>query len=181
MKLTSYIGFIFCISMLLMSCTEVKKPARTEIEKFGLQKAPDQVSWNVEVFFIDSSYTKAKLNADMGRVYFDEKKTYLDGHVKVEFFSAETGQRTTLMTADSAEIDDGTRNMLARGNVVIYSDSSRTKVETSVLHWDNKTQMFYSQEFVKIDSPKEKIQGYGFESDQTLKNNKIYKVSGEQK
>ncbi len=167
---------VFCVS-----CTESKKPPIAETEQFGLRKPPDQVSWNVEVFFMDSSYTKARLNADMGRMYFEEKKTYLDGNVKVEFYSQQTGQRTTLMTADSAEIDDATKNMYAHGNVVVYSDSSKTRVETQALHWDNKTQLFYSKEFVTIDSPSENIRGYGFESDQTLKNNKIFKVSGEQK
>ena len=85
------------------------------------------------------------------------------------------------MSCDSAEIDDRTKNMLAKGNVLVWSDSSRTKLETSVLHWDNKTQLFYSTEFVTIDSPEEKIQGYGFESDQNLKYYRIFKVSGEQK
>jgi LPS export ABC transporter protein LptC len=181
MKKNLHIGLSILLSVLLFSCTDVKKPSKAEIEKFGLEKSPDQVSWNIEVFFIDSSYTKAKLNANRGRIYNDEKKTYLDGNVQVVFYSRETGQRTTLMTADSAEIDDRTKNMLARGNVVVYSDSSKTRVETSILHWDSKTQLFYSSEFVKIDSPGEKIQGYGFESDQTLKNNKIFRVSGEQK
>lgn len=172
---------VLCLAIGFVACTETKKPSVAELEKFGLQKAPDQVSWNIEVFFIDSSYTKAKLNSDVGRMYFEDKKTCLDGNVKVEFYSQETGQRTTLLTADSAEIDDATKNMYAHGNVVVYSDSSKTRIETQALHWDNKTQLFYSKEFVTIDSPSEKIQGYGFESDQTLKNNKIFKVSGEQK
>jgi len=34
---------------------------------------------------------------------------------------------------------------------------------------------------VRITSPDEKLQGYGFESDLNLTNYKIYKVSGETK
>jgi hypothetical protein len=47
--------------------------------------------------------------------------------------------------------------------------------------WDNGSQKLYSTEFVTITSPNEKIQGYGFESDQNLTNYKIFKVSGVKK
>ncbi len=176
-----YILLAMAVVLAAAGCSEQKEIPRTTLEKFGRQKAPDQISRDVEVFFVDSSYTKARLTANVARIYQEEKKTYLDGQVKVEFLSAETKQRTTLMSCDSAEIDDRTKNMLAKGNVLVWSDSSRTKLETSVLHWDNKTQLFYSTEFVTIDSPEEKIQGYGFESDQNLKYYRIFKVSGEQK
>jgi len=71
--------------------------------------------------------------------------------------------------------------MHAYGHVVAINDSARTRMETSILFSNNKTEKFYSTEFVKVVSPKERIQGYGFESDQNLNNYKIFRVSGEQK
>jgi LPS export ABC transporter protein LptC len=109
------------------------------------------------------------------------QETYLDGGLQVEFYSRSSGKRVSFLTADSAKIDDRTKNMLAWGHVVVIGDSSHSRLETSILHWDNKTQKLYSTEFVKITSPGEKLQGYGFESDQNLTNYKIFKVSGEQK
>ncbi|MBN8571587.1 MAG: LPS export ABC transporter periplasmic protein LptC [Ignavibacteria bacterium] len=44
--------------------------------------------------------------------------------------------------------------------------------------WKNKTQKVYSDVFVRITTPKEIIEGVGFESDQNLTNYKIYQVSG---
>lgn len=43
--------------------------------------------------------------------------------------------------------------------------------------WRNKDQKIISDKFVTIISPKEKIQGYGFESDQSLRNYTIYNIT----
>jgi Lipopolysaccharide-assembly, LptC-related len=60
---------------------------------------------------------------------------------------------------------------------VVVSDSG-VVVETEKLFWDNQRQLIHSDEFVKITSPKENLQGHGFESDQNLKNYKIFRVTG---
>jgi LPS export ABC transporter protein LptC len=165
----------------MMSCKENKVEPKTLRDTLNLETAPDQTSWDNDVLFIDSSFTKARLKAKRGRVYEKRMQTVLDGGLYVEFYSKWTKKRMSHLTADTAEINDRTKDMLARGNVIVISDSSNTKVETSLLHWNNQTQMFYSTEFVKVTSPKEVIQGYGFESDQNLVNYKIFRVSGERK
>ncbi len=140
---------------------------------------PDQISSNVEVFFVDSTFTKAILNADTAKIYNDRKETYLIGSVKVRFFDDKHKGEVSVLTSDSAKIDDRTKDMLARGNVLVVSETRQTTIETSVLNWDNKNRKLYSTEYVKIVSPKETLEGYGFESDQTLSNYKIFKVKGE--
>jgi LPS export ABC transporter protein LptC len=139
------------------------------------------MSWDVDIMFYDSSKIKARLKAKRARVYQQKMETLFDKGLEVDFFSIQTGKRNSRLTADSARIDDKTKNMVAFGNVIVISDSSNTKLETQLLHWDNKTQKFFSNEFVSITSPTEYIQGYGFESDANLTNYKILKVSGEQK
>ncbi len=68
--------------------------------------------------------------------------------------------------------------MFAGGNVVVISDSSKVELKTPFLEWKNAEKKLYSTERVEISSPKEKIFGYGFESDLKLSNYKIFKVSG---
>ncbi len=172
---------VILILLCLLSCKENKVEPKTLRDTVNLETAPDQTSWDNDVIFVDSSFTKARLKAKRARVYEKRMQTVLDGGVYVEFYSRWTNKRTSHLTADMAEINDRTKDMLARGNVVVISDSSQTKVETQLLNWNNKTQMFYSTEFVKVTSPKEIIQGYGFESDQNLDNYKIFRVSGERK
>lgn len=142
---------------------------------------PDQISHDLKVFFVDSSYTKAILTAKLGRVFTERGETLLDSGVRVDFFSKETGARISYLTADSARIDDKTKNMLARGNVVVVSDSSATRLETSLLEWDNTRQKVYSTENVKITTPTQTIRGRGFISDVQLTDYRIFKMSGEQR
>ena len=68
--------------------------------------------------------------------------------------------------------------MFAKGNVVVISDSTNTSLETQKLNWDNIEKKIYSDLFVKITTPKEIINGVGFESDEHLHNYKIFKVTG---
>ena len=176
-----YLFILF--SLLLLSCSENESkvvPAQIKDTLDASQKA-DLISWDIEVLFVDSSYTKAVLNARRARMFSERQLTYLDGGLKVEFLSKITGKRVSLLTADSARIDDKTKNMLAQGKVLVIADSSQTRLETTLLSWDNSNQKLFSTEFVKITLPQQTIQGWGFESDLNLTNYKIFKVSGEQK
>ncbi len=101
----------------------------------------------------------------------------IDGGLRLELFN-KSQALTTWLIADSARIDDNSHDMYAFGNIVVFSDSTNTRLETSFLHWSHSQQKFFSNVFVRITSPSEIIEGFGFESDQHLKNYKIYKVSG---
>ncbi|MBM2813677.1 MAG: hypothetical protein HW421_439 [Ignavibacteria bacterium] len=168
-------------TVLLNGCTEEHSPKRKAeiIEKIG--SAPDQVSWDIKVSFIDSSYLKAVLWAKKSRIYNERAETLLDDSVRVEFISKETGETETYLWADSARVDDKTRDMLARGNVLVINKKTNRRLVTKLLLWDNRNQKLYSNEYVKINSPVERLEGWGFESDQNLNNYKIFKVSGVRK
>jgi LPS export ABC transporter protein LptC len=74
-------------------------------------------------------------------------------------------------------VDERTNNLEATGNVVVTSDSG-VVVRSEKMKWDNAQQKIFSDEFVRITSPKEQLQGRGFESDQNLRNYKIFNVTG---
>ena len=160
---------IVLILVFLLSCEDDKPAEKKRIDSVETENLPDQMSWDVEVFFVDSSYTKAILRANRSRIYQDRMETLLDGEVVVEYMSKYSGERISLLTADSARIDDKTKDMIAWGDVFVKSDSSQTTLRTEVLQWENKTRKFYSTEYVEIRSPSEDLNGYGFESDQNSK------------
>jgi len=82
------------------------------------------------------------------------------------------------LTSDEADVDETTNNLEARKNVVVVSsDSSRMRTEQ--LFWDNQRQLIYTPAYVYITTEKDKLQGQGFESDQSLKNYRIFRVTGE--
>lgn len=139
---------------------------------------PDQVSYDVEVAFIDSSFTKAILYAGRARIYEKRAETLLDSGVKTLFFKKYRAEEVSILTAKKAKIDDRTMNMIAREDVVVVGKEKDMRLETEILEWKNKERKLYSTEYVEITTEKEIIRGYGFESDPNLTNYKIFKVSG---
>ena len=168
--------FVFLVILFVSACQspESAKPIITEFEQ---EKQPDQICFDLVLTFIDSSNTKAIVKARRARVFLDSNKTFLDSGVTVQFFN-ENGKKTGTLTADRVKIDDITKDMFASGKVVAISDSSRTKLETEELDWNNETKKIYSNVYVKITSPSEIIEGRGLESDEQLNNYKIFKVTG---
>jgi len=137
---------------------------------------PTQESWNSTVTFTDSGIVKAILKAGHISQFEGSKVTFLDKGVHVDFFD-EHGAHSSVLTSVTGKVDENTNNLEADGNVVVVSDSG-VVVETEKLLWDNQRQIIHSDEFVRITSPKENLQGHGFESDQSLKNYKIFRVTG---
>ena len=162
------------VILFLCSCEEKLKPSTINLKSYEL---PAQESWNNEIIFSDSGFTRAILKA--GHIlYYSEKAEYLlNEGVKVDFFNR-IGNHTSVLTSDSAKIDDRTKNMIAFGNVKVVSDSG-VVLTTEEMHWNNSTRRIFGDKFVTIVSPKETLQGYGFESDQNLKDYVIKKVSGQ--
>lgn len=169
---------IILIPILFIACSRDEDTHKRIANAIDYSTLPDQIGWNIEVVFVDTSFTKAILNATKARVFQKQSVTYLDSGLTVRFYSRETGKKISTLTADSAKIDDRTRDMTAEGNVVVISDSSHIKLQTNVLQWIALRQKLYSSEYVVITTPNEIIRGYGFESDPNLVNYKIMRVSG---
>lgn len=145
------------------------------ISNVQLEKLPSQESWHSKITFTDSGRTKAVMYAGHIRVYYDTQETLIDTSVKVDFYD-ENQIHTSTLTSKRGRVDDATQNLWARDSVVVVSDSGVT-ITTSELMWRNKDRKIVSDKFVTILSPKEKIQGYGFESDQGLRFYTIFNIT----
>ena len=166
---------VLAVLFLLWACDQ---ETETRFAEINVDKQPTHLSRKPVIRLMDSSKVKAIIKAGQARVYEERMETYLDSGVTVEFLSKTTGKRVSILTADSARIDEKTNDMMAGGNVVVIADSSGTVLRTELLMWSEKRRKLHTTKFVDIRSPQEEIQGYGFESDQYLKNYVIYKVSG---
>ncbi len=165
---------IFLFLVIIAGCSEDKvKPL---IDKtINTEELPAQESWHSIVTFTDSGKTKAILHAGHLRVFTESKQTLLDSNIQVDFFDKEE-HKTTTLTAKSGWVDDETQDLYAKDSVVVVSDSG-VVISTEELKWRNEDRKIVSNKFVTIVSPKEKIQGYGFESDQQLRNYTIYNIT----
>ncbi len=164
--------------LILLGCSKRSELIIKKLDSLSGIEQPNQIANNIEVVFVDSNFTKAILKSKQARIYNKTNTTYLDSSVSVEFLSKISQKRMSILTSDSAKIDDITKDMTAMGNVIVNSDSSGIRLETNILQWNNSRQKIYSNEFVRITTKNEFISGYGFESNPDLSNYKILKVSG---
>lgn len=168
--------FIICVILtsILVSCDEDKiKPSIDQ--SVQNERLPAQESWNSTVFFTDSGKTKAILYAGHLQVFEDTKETLMDEGVKVDFYNQQQIKSTTL-TSKRGRVDETTNNLYAIDSVVAVNDSG-VVLKSEEIIWRNNDRKIITDKFVTIESPDEIIQGYGFESDQQLKNYVIYNIT----
>jgi lipopolysaccharide export system protein LptC len=165
-----FAGIIF----LYIGCGEnkVKPIVNPDLKE---EEIPAQESWDSKVIFSDSGKTTAILYAGHLRMFAEGKETLLDSGVQVDFYNQEQ-QKTTTLTSKRGKVDDATKNLYAMDSVVAVSDSGVT-VKTDELMWRNSDAKIVSDKFVTILTDKEKIQGYGFESNQNLTKYVIYNIT----
>lgn len=165
--------YLFLIILIITACkTERLKPPIDY--SFKDENIPIQESWNSRVIFSDSGKIKAILNAGHIQVFPQRNETLLDDGLKVDFFDMNEVKTTTL-TSKRGRVDDLTSDLYAIDSVVVFSDS--VTIFTELIKWENDERKIVSDKFVTILSPTEKIQGYGFESDQSLKNYVIFNIT----
>jgi LPS export ABC transporter protein LptC len=168
------LAFVFSFAVLTGCTQRTAPPVSNTTDSRGL---PDQESWNSRVVFSDTGVVKAILFATHVASYDARHETTLDSGVTVDFYNPD-GAHTSQLKAKRGRVDDLTKDLDAYENVVFRSDSG-TVVKTEYLHWNNTTRKITSDKFVRVDSPKEHLEGYGFEADQSLKNYVIFRVSGQ--
>lgn len=136
---------------------------------------PDQQSFNSTVSFTDSGKVMAILEAGVIKVFYARNYTLLENKMKVDFYN-EKGSVEAVLTGEHGKVDDVTKDIHIYENVVVKNDSGMV-LTTEKLMWRNSDKKIWTDEFVKIKTPTEEIEGYGFESDQSLRNYTIFKVT----
>ncbi len=165
-----------CVAIVVMTgCEEKIKPS--VLSDIDSKDLPQQESWNSQIVLSDSGRIRAIIDAGYLRVFESSKRTLLSEGVKVRFFNRD-GTPGSVLTSDEGAVDEHTDDLEARGNVVVTS-RDRTVLYTEELYWDERRQLIHTPAFVRIESPKERLQGIGLESDQQLRNYRIFRVTGE--
>ncbi len=169
-----YIIFPIIIWLFIYGCTREKVEPTVNVQ-LTAEEIPDQESWNSTIFFTDSGRTRAILIAGHLRVFSKNKETLLDSNIRIEFYNNKEIHTTTL-TAKRGRVDEKTNNLYAIDSVVAVNDSGIV-ITSDEMMWRNKDRKIVSDKYVTIVSPNEIIEGYGFESDQNLRNYIIYNIT----
>ena len=169
-----YLIFPIIIWLFIYGCTKEKVEPTVNVQ-LTAEEIPDQESWNSTIFFTDSGKTRAILNAGHIKVFSKIKETLLDSNIRVDFYNNEEIHTTTL-TSKRGKVDEKTNNLYAIDSVVAVNDSGIV-ITSDEMMWRNRDRKIVSDKYVTIVSPNEKIEGYGFESDQNLRNYIIYNIT----
>jgi len=97
---------------------------------------------------------------------YQAKNLVVSRDIRVDFFD-DKGARSSELTANSGEIQQQTRDMTARGNVVLQTTEG-TRMTTEELHFSNDRQRITSDRLVHVDRAGDVLEGIGFESDPNL-------------
>jgi lipopolysaccharide export system protein LptC len=127
---------------------------------------PDQEVRNFVLTETDQGNPVWKLYARYAAMY-DAKNSIVAQGVRVDFFDAQ-GKKTSELSAREGEIDRQSRDMIARGNVVIQTTEG-TRMSTEELRFLNRTQKVRSNREVRVERAGNVLTGVGFESDPDLK------------
>ncbi len=166
--------YVIPIMIVIVGCNKGDVKPHIDETLIG-RELPAQESWNSTVLFTDSGQTKAVLYSGHLQMFDERKETILDDGLKVEFFNS-FEIKTTTLTSKRGRVDERTNDLFAIDSVVAVNDSGIV-VKTDELVWRNKDKKIVSNKFVTIDSPQEHIEGFGFESDQHLRNYVIYNIT----
>lgn len=168
-----YFLAIISVFVLFQYCS-TKRVKPSVDSNLKLEELPSQESWKSVVTFTDSGKTKAILWAGHLRKFNEKRETLLDENIRVDFYDQKEVHTTTL-TSKNGRVDESTNNLFAKDSVVVFSDS--VTIKTEEMMWRNKDRKIVSDKYVKVISPNEIIEGYGFESDQSLRNYIIYNIT----
>ena len=167
--------FLTCIT----GCTVPEKEPQHPVSRSSERNLPAQESWNVTLILSESGRQQASIHAGHAAEYHEEgkKRTVADKGITVSITDRQGGRQPTIMTAGRAVIHDN-QDIEAFDNVVIRSGNGTVVRTDSVIRTD-ADHMLRSKAFVTIERPGETIRGNGFESDDNMKQYRIFKASGE--
>lgn len=150
--------------MLLAGCAADRSasPARATGE------LPDQEVSDFAITETDEGHVEWKLYARYAAVYSARNEVKARA-VRVDFFG-DDGQRTSVLTAREGEINQRTRDMTARGDVVLETTEG-TRLSSDELKFLNREQRITvpATQLVRVERAGDVLTGYGFESDPDLR------------
>lgn len=163
---------VLIIAVIGWSCTEVKQEETPLTDR----QYPDQEIWNSDITLTKDGHKRAVVHSAHLTRYNDRAFVNMDTDVAVDFYNEEE-RHLSHLTSQTATVNENTNDLVAKGNVIIVSDSGLT-LYTEEVSWDHHKERIVSAVFVTFVTPDDSLTGIGFESDSDLKNWVIYKPSG---
>jgi LPS export ABC transporter protein LptC len=167
------------ISVLLVLATSCKKNNIAEIAAIvpSNDHSPLEISRDVEFLITDSAVIRAKLNTPLMETFYAEEPyvempkglnvIFYNNHaIPSGYLSANYGKRYSIK-----------RIIEVKENVVVVNTQHDT-FTTEFLTWNERTQMVYTDNYVRVKTKDEIITGKGFSSDMSFTNYEFRNIKG---
>jgi LPS export ABC transporter protein LptC len=141
---------------------------RSSVPSRAAGELPDQEVSDFALTETDQGAPQWKLYARYAATY-NARNVIVARAIRVDFFD-ELGAQSSELTAREGEIQLQTRDMTARGNVVLQTREG-TRMSTQEMRFLNREQKIVSplEQKVRVEREGDVLTGYGFESDPGLK------------
>ncbi len=159
---------------LVFSCqtNENNLPVSEDLKEF-----PEQEGWNSTLTLSKAGDKQAVVQYGHMVKFKAEDTVYLNENVEVDFFN-DTGQHTSRLVSERAEIEEKKQNVRAIDNVVVVSDSGVT-LKTEYLEWNSTLEKIHSDSLVMIVTQyQDTLFGKGFEAESDLSRRVIHEPWG---
>jgi len=169
-------ALLLCFVFGLMSCgkdkEKIKKVAKSD-PSLGIEKATD-----VAISYTDSGFLKAKIFSPLMERYPQKSEPYMEMRKGVKgYFYNRDGEAESSLTANYAISYETTKIIEVRNNVHVKNIRDE-ELETEKLIWDQKRELIYTDNFIKLKTADEILYGTGFEANQTFTRYRIRNLTG---
>lgn len=125
------------------------------------EKAPDEVTKNIEILMTDSGYAQVRITAALAETYKTPKHiTKLKDGLKVDFYTKD-GKKSSTLTALYGEVNYSTGMMFVRDSVVLYNYEKEQTLETEELFYNQQDSSVFTNKYVVVKRKGKGITGSG--------------------
>lgn len=149
-------------------------PGKEEVKRYvpnagNGYTTPTMATTDVSTLISDSGYTRYHMEAPLWQMFEDADEPFwkFPEGIELEQYDLELQPESTV-TCDSAVYYSRKRLWQLDGNVVMVNTDADSFL-TQQLFWDQNARKIYSDSFIHIVRTDRIIEGYGFESDQSMK------------
>lgn len=171
-----------CIAALVTGAAILFSGCENNIEEIkafaSTENLPILEARNFETIFTDSGQVRYSLKTPKLLRFEDEGRDYIEFPEGMQLVKFDANKKiVSSITADYAKQFVADDKWEAKNNVVATNAQGDT-LKTEHLIWEEKKELIYTEEFVKIIRSDQIITGIGFTSDQKLQNWKIKNPKG---
>lgn len=179
---TANIFYYFRIAVLFSGTAMLFFACENNIEKIrafsSVDILPQVEAKQFETLYTDSGKVRFHIKAPKLLQFETEGQTYLEFPEGIELVKYDEKQTViSSITADYAKKFEKEEKWEAKNNVIATNAQGDT-LKTEHLIWEEKQEIIYTEEFVRIIRPDQIITGIGFQSDQAMQNWRIKNPRG---